>query len=40
MLECHCKCKVGAVMTALHFIRNLLMGPISYSVCRWQAFPA
>ncbi len=30
----------GAVLTTLYFLWNLLMDPISLSVCPWQAFPA
>ncbi len=26
--------------TTLHFLHNLQMGPVSQSVCSWQAFPA
>ncbi len=30
----------GAVFTTFHFLLNLRMGPISLSVCPWQASPA
>ncbi len=28
-----------SIFTPLHFLCNLQMGPISFSVCPWQAFP-
>ncbi len=30
----------GGIFTALHFLYNLQTGPISWSVCHWQAFTA
>ncbi len=30
----------GAAFTTLLFLHNLQIGPMSYSVCHWQAFPA
>jgi hypothetical protein len=30
----------GGLFTAVYFLSNLLIGPISWSVCAWQAFTA
>jgi hypothetical protein len=30
----------GTVFTRIHFLWNLQIGPMSKSVCHWQAFPA
>ncbi len=31
---------LGAAFTTLHFLHNVILGPIDYSVCPWQAFQA
>jgi hypothetical protein len=33
-------CGPGSVFTILHFLGNLRIRPISYGLCKWQAFPA